>query len=215
MILILSSEPGMGKTYQAMGFEEPILYLDMENRANNTVQRYYADKLIDLKPCMQYSKEFKEDHVATLNSFEKELKLAEYSTIVIDGISEIREYCHTKWAQINKRKRAATPGDWELINDMVRELLFPLINECRNKGVHLVMTAQFKDDYALDSEGKSTKIGRIPALKEWITYMVDVLIILEYKKPQYRAVCTKSLAGCWEENITAKSLYDVLLEKGV
>ncbi len=107
------------------------------------------------------------------------------------------------------------PGDWEQINDMVRDILFPLINQCRSLNIHLIMSAQFKDDYALDAEGKSTKIGRIPALKEWQTYNVDTLIQLTYAKPHYRAICTKSLVGCWDETITGKNLYEILIEKGV
>ncbi len=216
MIVILSSEPGMGKTYQCAGWEEPILYLDLENRAQKTIDRYYKDKIINLKQCLSYTKEYKEDHVRTLEIFQGELnELKDVSTIVIDGISEIRDYCHTKWARDNKRKRAVNPGDWEQVNDMVRAILFPLINRCRSLGIHLIMTAQFKDDYALDSEGKSTKVGRIPALKEWQTYNVDTLIILTYAKPHYRALCTKSLVGCWDETITGKNLYEILIETGV
>lgn len=216
MIVILSSEPGMGKTYQCSGWEEPILYIDMENRAQKTLDLYANDKVINFRQCMAYTKDYKEDHVATLTNFRREVKnLEECSTVVIDGISDIRDYAHTQWAKDNKRKRAMNPGDWEQINDIVRELLFPLINECRDKGLHLVMTSQYKDDYALDSEGKSTKIGRIPALKEWQTYNVDTLITLIYRKPNYYAVCTKSIAGCWEENITGKSLYEVLQLKGI
>ncbi|MDP2364363.1 MAG: AAA family ATPase [Ignavibacteria bacterium] len=216
MIIILSGEPGSGKTFQAMGWEEPILYLDMENRTQKTLDNYYSDKVITIKKCMAYTKEYKEDHVVTLQNFEREIKgLEEARTVVIDGISDIRDYAATKWTIREKRKRPMNPGDWEQINDIVRDLLFPLINQCRIKEINLVMTAQFKDDYALDSEGKSSKIGRIPALKDWISYNVDSLITLEYRKPHYRAVCNKSLMGCFEENITSKNLYDILIEKGV
>jgi len=77
------------------------------------------------------------------------------------------------------------------------------------------MTAQFKDDYAMNNKGESTKVGRIPSLKEWMSYNVDTLITLTYQKSKYRAICTKSLVGCWDEDITHKSLYDLLVEKGV
>lgn len=215
-ILIFSGEPGSGKTTQAMNWEEPILYLDMENRSQKTFDKYYHDKIINIKSCMAYTKDYKEDHIATLQNFERELKgMNDVRTIVIDGISDIRDYASTKWAIREKRKRPMNPGDWEAVNDIVRELLFPLINRCRIQGINLIMTAQFKDDYALDSEGKSSKIGRIPALKDWISYYVDTLITLEYRKPHYKAICTKSIIGCFEENITSKNLYDLLLEKGL
>lgn len=216
MIVILSSEPGMGKTYQCCGWEEPILYFDMENRAKKTISTYYPDAIISHRQCMAYTDKFKEDHIKTLENFDRELKgLEEASTIVVDGISDLRDYAASKWAKDNKRKRPMNPGDWEQINDIVRDLLFPLINYCRVKDINLVMTAQFKDDYALDAEGKSTKIGRIPALKEWLSYNVDTLITLTYQKPQYKAICSKSIVGCFEEIITGRSLYDVLLSKGV
>lgn len=216
MIVILSSEPGCGKTYQCMGFEEPILYFDMENRAKKTMEKYYNESIISLHQCMKYNDTFQEDHISTLTYFQSELKkLGSENTIVIDGISDLRDYCHTKWCKDNKRKRAMNPGDWEQINDMVRELLFPLINYCRVKDINLIMTSQFKDDYALDSEGKSSKIGRIPALKEWMSYNVDTLITLTYQKPKYRAICTKSIAGCWEQDITDLNLYSELLKRGV
>lgn len=213
MIVILSGKPGTGKTLQCGGWEEPILYLDTENRAKPTIDKYHSDKVIVYKPCMAYKTDYKEDHIATLNNFENEIKNIECSTVVVDGISDLRDYAVTKWCKVEKRKRPVNPGDWEQVNDVVRDLLFPLINKCRAEGVQLVMTAQFKDEYGLDAEGKSVKVGEVPALKEWQKYNVDTLITLEYQKPFYRAICTKSIVGCWEENITGKSLYELLIEK--
>ncbi|MCJ7721750.1 hypothetical protein MUO98_05025, partial [Candidatus Bathyarchaeota archaeon] len=85
MIIILSGEPDSGKTFQAMGWEEPILYLDMENRTQKTFDNYYTDKIITIKKLMAYTKEYKEDHIATLQNFERECKgLEEARTVVID-----------------------------------------------------------------------------------------------------------------------------------
>lgn len=207
MIVILSSEPGHGKTYQIGTWEEPILIFDLENRVKRTVDAYYPDKVIDIKQCLAYTTEFKEDHITTLANFKKGLKnIKDARTIAIDGIGDLRDMAHTEWCIKNKRKHAMNPGDWEEVNEVVRELIFPLINYCRMNDINLVMTAQFKDDYRDDK-----KVGRIPALKEWMMYNVDTLITLVYDKPKYKAIITKSLVGCYELDITGLSLYDELI----
>lgn len=228
MIVILSSEPGKGKTFQSMGWEEPILYLDMENRTQKTFDSFYKDRVISLKKCMAFTKDYQEDHVKTLENFQVAIKSITPAdrTIVIDGISELRDYAVTKWAKDNNRKRPVNPGDWEEINDIVRGMLFPLVNRCRAEGINLVMTSQFKDDYEtverevrdgnrIVVKKESVKKGRVPALKEWQTYNADVHIILDYKKPKYMATCVKSSVGCFEIDITDKSLYDELVNLGV
>lgn len=216
MIVILCKEPGQGGSYQIGTWEEPILWIDMENRVKRTVDKYYADKLITIKQCLAYTKDFGEDHIKTLDNLELALKdLKGFATVGFDGIGDLRDMAHTKWCIKNKRKHAVNPGDWEEVNEVVRELLFPLINQCRNQNIHLVMTAQFKDDYIVTAKGESSKAGRIPSLKEWMTYNVDTLITLKYEKAKYRAICTKSLIKCWDEDVTDMSLFEILQEKGV
>lgn len=216
MIVILSKEPGQGGSYQIGTWEEPIFWVDMENRVKRTVDAYYSDKLITIKQCLAYTKDFKEDHIKTLENVEDALKnISGFATVGFDGIGDLRDIAHTKWCLKNKRKHAVNPGDWEEVNEVVRELLFPLINQCRVQGLHLVMTAQFKDDYTTNSKGESNKSGRIPSLKEWMSYNVDTLITLRYEKPKYKAIITKSLIGCHELDVTGKSLYDELLLLGV
>lgn len=211
IIIILSSEPGAGKTFQAGTWEEPIIWIDLENRVKRTVDAYYSDKVITVRQCLKYTADFKENHIETLSTLEKELKgLEEAATVIIDGIGDLRDMAHTKWCVKNKRKHAVNPGDWEEVNEIVRELIFPLINQCRVNNVNLVMTAQFKDDYKDDK-----KVGRIPSLKEWMMYNVDTLITLIYDKAKYKTVITKSLIGCHELDITDKSLYDELIKLGV
>lgn len=211
MIVILSSEPGKGKTYQLGTFEEPILIFDFENRVKRTTESYYSDKVIDIRQCLKYTADFKENHIATLETFEKELKnLKDAATIAVDGIGDLRDMAHTKWCVKNKRKHAVNPGDWEEVNEIVRELIFPLINYCRANSINLVFTAQYKDDYKDDK-----KVGRIPALKEWMMYNTDTLITLETRGKRYWASCNKSLVGIWEKDITDLNLYEVLVEMGV
>jgi len=49
MIVILSKEPGQGGSYQIGTWEEPILWIDLENRVQRTIDAYYSDKIITVK----------------------------------------------------------------------------------------------------------------------------------------------------------------------
>ena len=153
-----------------------------------------------------------------------------YVSYVVDGISGLREFAHDMWCVENGRQHAVNPGDWSEVNDIVRDKLRPLVMWAKYHGVNLVMTAEMKDEYVViiktDKQGKkveeSVKAGRIANYKEWAAYGVNNIIemITEKdgaKKPtgKYFAYCEKSLAGSWSENITNKSLYDLLIEKGV
>jgi len=232
IIGIFYSEPGCGKTYQVLTAEEPIEYYDMENRGKKKIEKYYPDKLITLHELKLYDKNFNEDKIGSFDAFNEEIKklikLKENEipqTIIIDGIGDLRDYAHEKWCKMEKRKKAMNPGDWEGVNDLVRNALFPPINWARVHKTNLLMTAQMKDNYTVVGKGDdktSSKDGRIPSFKEFCGYNVDLLIELWQPKVkgkimpgQYMATCSKSEAGSWEENITNKNLWSVLQEKGV
>lgn len=222
MILIVSGEPGTGKTFQCMYFEEAIRYLDLENRAEEKRNRFFSDKLIEIKQLLKYDANFNEDQIGSFNAFQSEvhtlIKSEPPQTVVIDGISELRDYANAKWCKDNTRKRAINPGDWSQINDMVRDTLFPLINWSRVKGNTVIFTSQYKDDYGViekDGKKESVKTGRVPAHKDWIGYNVDVLVDLVQYKGRYNAVVTKSPVGVFEEDLTGRSLCDLLIEKQV
>ena len=229
MIVIISSEPGYGKTWQAMAWEEPVLYIDTENpRAEKTQKKWYANQLVTVVPVL-----VRTDHVRNYYSSYLELKKQldairsmkslDFSTLVIDGISDIRgKYAKAKWFHDHPKRVNPLSEEWTEINKTTNEMLEPLIDMANDCGFHLVMTAQFCDLYGrvekmVDGKVKimSEKLGREPLVEDWQTYGVDTLITLTYQKPHYIAVCDKSLVGCWDENITGKSLYGVLKGKGI
>jgi hypothetical protein len=228
---ILYSEPGCGKSYGVLGFEEPIAVFDMENRLKPKIDSLFSDKLIDLYELKLYDSDYNEDQIGSFDAFVRkakniiELEPENYPrTVVIDGIGDLRDYAHAKWAKAKNRKQAVNPGDWEQVNNLVKDTLFPLINWSRVHQINLIMTSQMKDNYTVverDGKQESAKYGRIPAHKEWAGYNVDFLIELWQPKTkqgkiipgQYMATCVKSEVGSWEEDISGKSLYDVFIEK--
>lgn len=224
MIGILTSEAGCGKSFQAMQWEEDIKILDLENRLEEKKNRFFKDKLIEIVPLMKYDKDYMVDEVGSFNGFVLEvhniLKSEPPRTLIIDGIGELRDFAHSKWAQDKGRKKAANPGDWEAVNDLVRETLFPIINFARIKNFNVLFTSQLKDDYTvIEQDGKrvSSKCGRIPAHKEWIGYNVDLLVDLSINKKMgtYQAEIIKSPVGIFTEDITGKSLFEVLSSRGL
>jgi len=245
MIGILTSEPGCGKSYAGLQWEEPIVSFDMENRLDEKIVRFFKGKQITNVPLMKYDKEYNIDEIASFEAFVAEVKKLPGrkplpKTIFIDGIGELRDYASAKWAKVNNRKKASNPGDWEQINNMVRDVLFPMINWSRhlkltqNYDINLIFTSQLKDDYTVierDGKKESTKCGRIASHKDWISYNVDLLVDLwmpcgKNGKPdgRYMASVIKSPIGVFEVDLTPVrtengvievSLYEKLLEKGL
>lgn len=234
MIIILSSEPGCGKTFQAMnGFDETVVVLDLENRDEKTRARYYTDRLIEVIPIKQIDDNFANDYAASYYELEKQVDIiknnySEIGTVVIDGISDIRnKYAKKKWLSENPNRKNPRMEEWTIINNDTAKLIEPLINMARYGHIdNLVMTAQMKDNYNAGYEQTerkmikvSVKDGRVPATQDWQDYDVDIVINLQHprKKTQvdlskYIAYCTKSPVGAWEDDITSKCLYDLLLE---
>lgn len=234
VIGILYSEAGSGKTYNALHFEEPIILFDMENRDQKKIDRYFSEKLIKNLELKKYDKDFYEDKIGSFKAFITEREKLTSSnkedfpvTVIIDGIGELRDYAKALWCKENNRKNETNPGDSKAINDKVRDELFPLINWARIYGINLIFTAQMRDNYSVvtDDEGKKkqAKDGRIPSYKEFAAYNVDFLIELWQPKGKdgkiipgcYKATCTKSELGSWEEEITGKNLYDIFVSKGM
>lgn len=232
IIVILSSEPGKGKTWQGMKFEEPIRILDLENRDTKTKNLHYPDNLIDIRPLMQIIKG-KRDYYASYLVLKKEIDSIiegknndnDFETLIIDGISDIRgKYAKAKWFHDHPTRKNPRSEEWTEINGTTNGLLEPMVDMAMAGNFHLMMTAQFCDQYGKVTkiiEGKqvvsSEKLGREPGIENWQEYGAETVIQLEYRpnKKQYWAVCTKSYVGCWELDITDKSLYDELVNLGV
>jgi len=228
MIIILSGEPGSGKTDRSMLFEEPIKILDMENRDERSRIRNHSDQVIEVIPMLiknNHIKDYYQSYLVLKKTVDTILKSdPEFRTLVVDGISDVRgKYAKAKWFHDHPKRKNPMPEEWTEINDTTKQILEPLIDIARDENFNLIFTAQFCDEYGkvekLNDNGKviitSEKLGREPNVEDWQSYNMDTHIILEYRKPYYKAVCIKSIVGCFEENITGKSLYDILIEKGV
>lgn len=237
MIIILSGEAGNGKTYQSMnGFDENVVVLDLENRDENVRARLFNDRLIDVIPIKQINDDFANDYTASYWELKKQVDLIkanhdDIGTVVVDGISDIRnKYSKAKWHSDNPSRKNPMPEEWTIINKDTSVLLEPLINMARYGHIdHLIMTAQMTDNYNAGYQSTDKKLvkvsikdGRRPATQDWQDYDVDIIINLQHpvKKNKvdlgsYIAQCTKSPVGAWEEDITGKCLYDLLLEMGI
>ena len=250
VIGILYGEAGSGKSENALHFEEPIIVYDMEDRLKKKIDKHFPEKLIDRINLAYYKPDFTEDKVKSFDEFTNEVKKLLSTkeedlpkTVIVDGIGDLRNYAEQKWLTYAKtkdgkpRKSAQNPGDYEEINTLVRNALFPMVNWVRywdsreeehRHEIHLIWTSQMRDNYQKirksNGEEDSVKAGRIPSHKDWCDFRVNFLVKLWQPKNkdgeiipgQYMATCPKAEdEPGWEEDITGKNLYDVFVEKGM
>ena len=158
-----------------------------------------------------------------------------FEWLVIDGISPIRnKIMYAKWMYDHSKAVTGKPSrkrpneyEWGAINEYVKELLFPLINMVVAGIIpNLLFTAEFKDHYEVidvydDAVNKivkkSVKNGREPAYNDYLGYKGYTLLELDCdsQKGRYNVACTKSLKGVWKEDVTERSVFDVLLARGL
>lgn len=230
MILLLAGEPGTGKTFGAMTFPEPVRVLDMENR--DTAPK---DRLVDVMKVKMLTKDYLDDYAASLRQlrFLTQAWVMDPSPpgLVLDTVSDIRNtYCYIE--RLNE-VRAANPKrtrlaieEWGEVNDKTEAIIFPLINRARKDNLDLILIAQMDDEWGVAEEergGRYVKVkartGRKRACQNWVEYHVDTILNFHAEKRKgawvYTVECTKSPVGCWTEDVTGLSLYDVLLEKGL
>lgn len=164
------------------------------------------------------------DHIATLEAISTardDILDARPQTVVIDGISDLRDLATITWAgEYNEKNgtKLSMPkykdfGEWGKINQKVRDILEPLINFALTEDTDLWMTAQMKDDYVND-----VKVGTKPDLKEWMSYPVQCLFVLERTKSGYSLICTKEPENAaWEVSELEKDMgvLKALMEHGL
>ena len=213
-----------------MQWEEPIVYLDLERRVKHeTCDRYFPDRLIDVRDVLVVDKHYNTDYYLSYLALKKEIesclgkKEGVPATLVVDGITDVRNnYCKALWLHKNPGKRQPGKESWRLINEWTREILEPLMNLSKVLGLDLVFTAQCKDKYVTVSakdEGKRVREqstdGRVPNTKDWQNYGSSVLAELSNIGKKYFVKITKSPIGRDNFEITGRSLYGVLVEKGL
>lgn len=226
-----------------MQLEEPIEFWDCENKNEELQNKYFSDKIINRKDLLAYDKSYMEDYYQTYLNLKKEvdrvielgrqvetkkIKDIGFESLVIDGISFIRNKCIlAKWLHDHPGRKQPNEFEYKDINKDTQLLLWPLINMTVKKLIpNLMFTAEFKNKYmpmeVFDESRnkivtKSVKAGREPAYEDYLGYKGYTLLELysDPKTEKYKVVCTKSLIGVWSEDVTDKSVYDVLLEHGL
>lgn len=217
-IAIVGGSPGTGKTLQSLSFPPPILSLDLENRQHLVVERHFKERDdINVVNCLEtfpkgHKQQFYVDALTTLGRVRSEIrgiitKEVKPTTLVIDGISQLREYAVDEWLQDQKkagknRKSPENAGDWGKINDIVRGIVFPIVNYCRVKDINLVLTCGTKDKYR-DRE----VVGSELQVKDWVSYNVDYIYWLKANtNDEYLVECHKSPNGRGSEMVSGKTI---------
>ena len=148
--------------------------------------------------------------------------------IVIDGVTDLRTYAIDEWIIKDNKKRGEDGREprtkigkgnisaWEEINTRVKLLIQPIMNFSFFNNIHLFMTAQMKPLYVND-----IRTGDEIAIKEWLEYDVECLLILHKDKntEHYWCSCEKAPLwsdGCFVEDLTKETgLLEVLAKHGL
>lgn len=234
---ILSGEEGVGKTIQALGIAKVfppacwgLLELKDEEKMNalKTVG-FEPETLFRMYPA-GHELQGNEDPVETLKAVEQwrdsifECRPLP-QTIVLDGVSDLREYAIDAWTINDNAVRIAKGREprkgigeknlagWSEVNTIVKHILKPLVNLALKEHLNFIMTAQMRDKY-IDGE----IIGKEPAFKSYISYPVPCLFTLSNSGNGYNLDSTKDPSNPrWREtNITkGTGLRDALIKHGL
>jgi hypothetical protein len=211
-VAIISGREGTGKTTQVLGVAKaslPTLWGILELKDSKKMVQVHQETK-DFRAWILYKtyprihkKAMSVDPVATLQSVlewkNRIMAMGELpKTIVIDGISDLRDYAICAWIIKDNEERKAqgkSPrksigekniGAWGEVNQAVRDILEPLINLALTEDINLLMTAQFKEEWL-----GGDKVGYIPALKPWMSYPVPCLCSISREKDIYSLFCYK------------------------
>ena len=214
---IVSGREGTGKTTQVLTVAKafpPVAWAVLELKDKTKIEKcrnetFSVDTLYATYP-REHEKAKQVDPVNTLRNliaWKTVIMRGDYlpKTIVVDGISDIRDYAVEAW--IIKHNEETTKehltsikykdwNAWGEVNSIVREILEPLINLALEEDINLLMTAQMKEDYIDD-----TKVGYKPDLKAWMSYPVECLFTLykAEKSSVYSLSCEKEcMNASWQ-----------------
>lgn len=94
VILLLTGEPGSGKTVQALSFPDPILVLDFDQKCFAIAQKHYPDKHVDFcTPTELYNnedpQEISNSPFSCLSEAFSPSNPVKYKTVVIDSLTSL------------------------------------------------------------------------------------------------------------------------------
>lgn len=210
-VAIISGREGVGKTTQILGVAKAspsIMWAILELKDKKKIERCASNNfdvqiLYSTYPRGHKNAAMSVDPMVTLQNIlgwkNTIMSMEELpKTIVIDGISDLRDYAISAWIirDNEERKAQGKPprksigekniGAWGEVNQTVRDILEPLINLALIEDINLLMTAQFKEEWLAGD-----KVGYIPDLKPWMSYPVPCLCSLLREKDIYTLSCYK------------------------
>ena len=210
VVAIIAGEEGTGKTTQILGFAKkfPVVawgILELKDKEN-----IMALKSSEFIPEVLYET-YPDDHklrgnddpfrtLAAVTKWIDRLYMARPrpATIILDGISDLREYAMYAWILADNADRIAKGrepregigeknlGAWGKVNNAVKEIVTPLVNLGLKHGLNVIMTAQMKDRYI-----SGDIVGTKPDIKSFVSYPVPCLFTLSYDEKGYNINCTK------------------------
>ena len=211
-VCVIPGRGGTGKTSQIRTiaqFFESYRWAIMEIKDIRTFKDIPTDTIVSI------GDDYKINPVKTLHNFNQWKNAIitgnELKCVVVDGISDLRNYAMDEWLIHDNERRSADGrtkrktiggdniGAWGAINDRVRSLLEPLINYGLTTGTHVFFTAEMKQVYR---NGKV--IGLEPNIKEWIEYPCECIITL--KSDGSKFWCESTKVPLWSNGVFSETL---------
>jgi hypothetical protein len=211
-VAIVAGAEGVGKTLQLLGVAkefQPAVFGILELKDKSKImalesEGFKPEVLLRLYPDGE-KKQGGIDSTRTLEAIEQwrdkiytEKSSYKTATIIIDGISDLRSFAEDAWIDRNNKAlqaRGENPrksvgknniSGWAEINNIVKDILMPLINLALKDNLNLLMSAQMKDVYR-----NGEVVGTAPDYKPWLAYPVPCLFQLEYGANAYNLKCLK------------------------
>ena len=211
VVAIVSGAEGTGKTTQVLGFAQAFPTTMWGILELKDQEKIMALKSSEFTPEVLYET-YPDDHVlrgndnpfktlAAVTKWTDTIYMAQPrpQTIVLDGISDLREYAMYAWILADNADRVAKGrqprktigekniGAWGEVNTAVKEIVTPLINLGLKHGINVIMTAQMKDNYI-----GGDIVGSKPDIKPFMSYPVPCLFTLSYDETGYSINSTKA-----------------------
>ena len=218
VVAIIAGRGGTGKTSQLIMLARlfpPTRWAIMEKKDERAFKRV---KEVTAQLLYAIDERYNKNPVEMLNMFGKWRDTIlqtkdEIKCIVVDGVSDLRDYAMEEWLQTHpiydrktgeERKRRTIGGEnigaWGEINKRVRLLVEPLINYSLYHNVHLFLTAEMKDVYGVITENnkkKNVRMGQEPDIKDWLEYPCECLLVLKKDKNTNHYECSCEKAPLW------------------
>lgn len=212
VIAIIAGRGGTGKTSQLISMCSVYSHYAwgmMELKDKRSLEH----KNITFRNLTKLDKKYLDNAKAILDSCAEWVKdvLQDISLelVVLDGVSDLRTKAIDEWEEEKGRKLTGKNIDgWRAVNERVRKIVEPLMNWGIFNCVHVFMTAEMREIYKEDKNGVSVGTGKYePAIKEWLEYPCEAVIILEKEKGKDHYWCSCEKAPLWSDGCFQEDLY--------